>query len=134
MPRSSTVPDAAQDREHLYAQLLTYFDQHGVLPDFTLREGAPVEGKAAPSACSPTRSRKETSEMKTPVTTTAVHLDAAKTSDRALGNIKVSVEIDGQWLELLNEPFDPNGFHISHIVEGAGMKTRQNALQLLRVK
>jgi hypothetical protein len=62
--------------------------------------------------------------MKTPVTITAVHLDAAKTSDRSMGNIKVSVEIDGKWLLLLDENFDPDGFHISHIVEGAGIKTR----------
>jgi hypothetical protein len=62
--------------------------------------------------------------MKTPVVITAVHLDAAKTSDRSMGNIKVSVEIDGEWLLLLDENFDPDGFHISHIVEGAGITSR----------
>jgi hypothetical protein len=30
------VPDAAKDRDALYEQLLDYFDQHGVVPDFTL--------------------------------------------------------------------------------------------------
>lgn len=28
--------DAAQDREVLYSQLLSYFNEHGVIPDFTL--------------------------------------------------------------------------------------------------
>jgi hypothetical protein len=41
-----------------------------------------------------------------------------------MGNIKVSVEIDGEWLLLLDENFDPDGFHISHIVEGAGITSR----------
>lgn len=30
------VPDAAKDRDELYQQLLEYFDEHGVLPDFSL--------------------------------------------------------------------------------------------------
>ena len=59
--------------------------------------------------------------MKTPVVITAVHLDAAKVVDRDRGNIKVSVEVGGQWLEIINVDFDPSGFHISHIVEGAGI-------------
>ncbi len=29
-------PDAEKDRDTLYQQLLTYFDEHGVVPDFTL--------------------------------------------------------------------------------------------------
>jgi hypothetical protein len=29
-------PDAAKDREILYGQLLDYFDEHGVVPDFKL--------------------------------------------------------------------------------------------------
>ena len=29
-------PDAEKDREHLYGQLLDYFNEHGVIPDFTL--------------------------------------------------------------------------------------------------
>jgi hypothetical protein len=62
--------------------------------------------------------------MKTPVTITAVHLDAAKTSDRLMGNIKVSLEIDGCWVEILSENFDPSGFHVSHLVEGAGIEAR----------
>lgn len=62
--------------------------------------------------------------MKTPITVTAVHLDAAKTSDRSQGSIKVSLEIDGKWVTILNENFDPDGFHISHIVEGAGIESR----------
>lgn len=31
-------PEAAQGREELYSQLLSYFDEHGALPDFTLRK------------------------------------------------------------------------------------------------
>lgn len=62
--------------------------------------------------------------MKTSVTITAIHVDAVKTFDVLQGNIKVSVEIDGRWVEILNEKFDPDGFHISHIVEGSGIKTR----------
>ena len=30
------VPDAEKDREVLYGQLLGYFDEHGVVPDFSL--------------------------------------------------------------------------------------------------
>lgn len=62
--------------------------------------------------------------MKHPVTITALHLDAAKTSDRISGNIKVSLEINGEWVLILDENFDPDGFHISHIVEGLGIKSR----------
>lgn len=29
-------PDAEKDREHLYSQLLGYFNAHGVVPDFSL--------------------------------------------------------------------------------------------------
>ncbi len=29
-------PDAEQDREHLYSQLLTHFNEFGVVPDFSL--------------------------------------------------------------------------------------------------
>ena len=29
-------PDAEKDREVLYSQLLAYFNEHGVVPDFTL--------------------------------------------------------------------------------------------------
>jgi hypothetical protein len=29
-------PDAEKDREVLYSQLLGYFNEHGVIPDFTL--------------------------------------------------------------------------------------------------
>jgi hypothetical protein len=29
-------PDAAKDREHLYGQLIAYFDEHGRVPDFSL--------------------------------------------------------------------------------------------------
>lgn len=59
--------------------------------------------------------------MKIPVTITAIHLDAAKTADQLMGNIKVSVEIGGQWLLILDEKFDTSGFHVSHIVEGLGI-------------
>ena len=30
------VPDAEKDREMLYHQLLGYFHEHGIIPDFTL--------------------------------------------------------------------------------------------------
>ena len=29
-------PDAERDREHLYSQLLTHFDEFGVVPEFSL--------------------------------------------------------------------------------------------------
>lgn len=29
-------PDAAKDREALYRQLLSYFNEHGVIPNFSL--------------------------------------------------------------------------------------------------
>lgn len=29
-------PDAEQDREHLYSQLVAHFNEHGVVPDFSL--------------------------------------------------------------------------------------------------
>lgn len=29
-------PDAQKDREGLYQQVLNYFDEHGVIPDFDL--------------------------------------------------------------------------------------------------
>lgn len=30
------VPEAAADREHFYAQILDYFNEHGVIPEFGL--------------------------------------------------------------------------------------------------
>ena len=30
------VPDAEKDREHLYHSLLMYFNEHGVIPDFSI--------------------------------------------------------------------------------------------------
>lgn len=38
------VPDAAPDREVFYDQLLSYFNQHGVVPDFTLEPRATIIG------------------------------------------------------------------------------------------
>jgi hypothetical protein len=35
------VPDAEKDREILYGQLLDYFDEHGVVPDFSLAKKEP---------------------------------------------------------------------------------------------
>ena len=32
----AACPDAAKDRDTLYKQLLTYFDEHGEVPDFDL--------------------------------------------------------------------------------------------------
>lgn len=36
------VPDAEKDREVLYGQLLDYFNEHGVVPDFKLSKKASV--------------------------------------------------------------------------------------------
>lgn len=33
-------PDAAADREYFYAELLAHFNEHGVIPEFTLRKRA----------------------------------------------------------------------------------------------
>jgi hypothetical protein len=60
--------------------------------------------------------------MKSSISITAVHLDAAKTADQSSGSIKVSLEIDGCWILILDEKFDSDGFHISHIIEGSGIK------------
>lgn len=62
--------------------------------------------------------------MKTPVEITAIHLNVAYTTDHPQGRANISVEIDGKWIELISEKFDPAGFHISHIVEGAGILAR----------
>lgn len=37
------APDAEKDRETLFRQLVDYFDEHGVIPDFSLvkKETAP---------------------------------------------------------------------------------------------
>lgn len=35
-------PDAAKDREALYEQLLAYFNEHGVIPEFSLTPKEPV--------------------------------------------------------------------------------------------
>ena len=57
--------------------------------------------------------------IRPPVGITAIHLDAH--SDR----IRVSVEMNGRWIEILNE-FHPgvDGCHTSHIVEAAGIRAR----------
>lgn len=31
-------PEAAKDREQLYDRLLAYFDEYGVVPDFTIQK------------------------------------------------------------------------------------------------
>jgi spore germination protein GerM len=64
--------------------------------------------------------------MKTPVTITAVHVNIAYTTAKLHGRAKVSVEIDGKGVEIVNELFEPGSFHISHIVEGAGILQRAN--------
>lgn len=50
-----------------------------------------------------------------PVPITGVHLNAY--SER----IRVSVEINGKWIEVINEYWTGEG-HASHIVEAAGIK------------
>lgn len=32
------VPDAVKDRDILYGQLLSYFNEHGSIPEFSLRK------------------------------------------------------------------------------------------------
>ena len=39
------LPEAEKDREVLYNQLLTYYDEHGVVPDFTIKEPTDEEAK-----------------------------------------------------------------------------------------
>jgi hypothetical protein len=34
------APDAEKDREHLYHSLLMYFNEHGVIPEFSLVRNA----------------------------------------------------------------------------------------------
>jgi hypothetical protein len=34
----SECPEAEKDREVLYVHLLNYFDEHGVIPDFSLKK------------------------------------------------------------------------------------------------
>lgn len=34
-------PEAAKDRDELYRQLLSYVDEHGVIPDFSLARTKP---------------------------------------------------------------------------------------------
>lgn len=36
-------PDAEKDREHLYHQLLSYYDDNGTLPDFSLSKAEKPE-------------------------------------------------------------------------------------------
>lgn len=35
------VPDAAKDRDHLYQMLLSHFNEHGDVPEFTLTKAQP---------------------------------------------------------------------------------------------
>lgn len=41
-------PDAKPDREALYGQLLSFFNEHGYIPNFTLgkRDSLPCKGRA----------------------------------------------------------------------------------------
>lgn len=59
--------------------------------------------------------------MKTPVTITAIHIEVRKTSEHPMGIAMASVEIDGKWVGILYEHFNPDGCHLSHIIEGAGI-------------
>jgi hypothetical protein len=36
------TPDAERDREVLFRQLLSFFDEHGYIPDFSLRKREPA--------------------------------------------------------------------------------------------
>lgn len=53
-----------------------------------------------------------------PVSVTAIHVDAHS------NRVKVYVEIDGKWVEILNEFHGPDGGHLSHIIEAAGIRSR----------
>lgn len=59
--------------------------------------------------------------MKQSVTITAAHLDVSYTTDQLMGRAELSLEIDGKWVKVITERFDPAGFHVSHIVEGLGI-------------
>lgn len=56
--------------------------------------------------------------MNTPVIITAVHLNAYS------NRIKISLEIDGHWVEILDEHHTET-MHTSHIIEGLGILSRQ---------
>ena len=42
-----TCPEAEKERESLYQRLLEYFDEHGVIPDFTLTSNPELTGGEA---------------------------------------------------------------------------------------
>lgn len=68
--------------------------------------------------------------MKTPVTITAVWMEVRKTSESPSGQAILRVEIDGEWVDLLTESFDPDGCHLSHIVEGAGIEGKASGREM----
>jgi hypothetical protein len=46
----AACPDAARDRDHLYAQLLAFYDEHGYLPSFALAKSESPPTAPEPSA------------------------------------------------------------------------------------
>jgi hypothetical protein len=51
-----------------------------------------------------------------PISITAIHIDAHSK------RVKISVEIDGCWVEILNEYHADE--HLSHIIEANGIRSR----------
>ena len=47
------VPEAEKDRGELYHQLLCYFDEHGIIPDFKLIKKSDNTQSTRPSGASP---------------------------------------------------------------------------------
>jgi hypothetical protein len=38
-------PCTDEEREHIYSQLLVYYDEHGTVPDFELNPATPITGE-----------------------------------------------------------------------------------------
>ena len=62
-----------------------------------------------------------------PVAISGIHVNASRLSTSAQGRIEVSIEVDGRWVVILSERFDPSGFHLSHIIEDHGIRARAEA-------
>lgn len=39
----AACPEAAKEREVLYEQLLGYFNEHGIIPEFHIQKNEPIE-------------------------------------------------------------------------------------------
>lgn len=66
--------------------------------------------------------------MTTPVTITAVRLDISHPMVRPrLSRCKVSVEINGEWVEVINEGVSQDDIVVSHTCQGDGILNRLEA-------